>query len=105
MARTYLSRAGSGAGGRTGCAVARRAVGSARHAMGVSGVLLRPVLGIARRRMPLIVVHFVRLRRIGRVGRVGGARGRNVGIYRHFGIRLDVLRVVMVVLLSILQGH
>ena len=70
--------------------------------MGVSCVLLRPVLRIAWRRVTLIVIHLVRLRRIRRVGGIRGARGRNIWIYRHFGIRLDVLGMMMVVLLSIL---
>lgn len=102
---TYLARSRSSTGGRARCAIPRGAVRSSRQAMGVSRVLLRPVLSIGWGRVTLVMVHLVRLGRVGRVGRISWARGRNVGIYRHFGIRLDVLRMMMVVLLSILQGH
>ena len=105
MRETYLSRTRSCAGRSTGSAIAGRAVRSTRHAVGVSGVLLGPVLRVARGRVPLVVVHLVRLGRVRRVGRIGWARCRDVRIYRHFGVRLDALIVMMVVLFSIVQGH
>ena len=103
--KSYLSRSRSRTGRRARRAIAGGAVGSAGHPMGMSCVLLRPMLRVAWGRVALIMVHLVRLWRIRRVGRIGRARGRNVWIYRHFGIRLDVLRMMMVVVLSILQGH
>lgn len=72
--------------------------------MGMSSILLRPVV-IARRRMTLVLRHFVTLLRIVRVRRVGGTRRGYGGIYRYVGVRLYMWCIMMVILVSILQGH
>lgn len=72
--------------------------------MGMSSVLLRPVL-IARGRVTLVLRHFVTLLRIRRVRRVGGTRRGYGGIYRYVGVRLYMWCIMMVILVSILQGH
>ena len=51
----------------------------------------------------MVVSHIVR--RVRRVRRVGRTRRGDVWIYRYIGIRLDVWRMMMVILVSILQGH
>lgn len=85
------------------CPGSWRAVWS-RHAMWMAGVMLRPLLRVSRRRpMALVMRHVVR--RVGRIGRVGRTRGGYVWIYRYIGIRLDMLGMMMVILMSILQGH
>lgn len=72
--------------------------------MGVSSILLRPVL-IAWGRVTLILRHFVTLLRVRRVRRVGGTRRGYGGIYRYVGVRLYMWCIMMVILVSILQGH
>lgn len=72
--------------------------------MGMSSILLWPVL-IARGRVTLILRHFVTLLRVRRVRRVGRTRGGYGGIYRYVGVRLYMWCVMMVILVSILQGH
>ena len=41
------------------------------------------------------------MRRVRRVGRIGRTRSRNIRIYRHFGVRFDMLWVLMVIFMSI----
>lgn len=57
-------------------------------------ITMRPLgtrIHLRRRRMTLVLCHVVTLGLIGRIGRwVGGARGRNGGIYRNAGVRLQV---------------
>lgn len=105
MRVTYLTRTRPSA---RWCSLGRcprswRAVWS-RHAMRMAGVMLRPLLRVSGRRpMALVMGHVVR--RVRRIGRVGGTRRGDVWIYRYIGIRLDVLGMMMVILVSILQGH
>lgn len=103
---TDLTSAGPSRGGRSrrGHGGPRGTVGPVGQAMGVSGVLLRP-MRIARGRMALILRHVVVLRGIRRIGRVGRTRGGYRRIYGYFRVRLDVRCVVMVILMPILQGH
>lgn len=101
----YLTRARSGtrwrALGRRPCP--GRAVWS-WHSVWMTSVVLRPLLRVSRwRRVTLKVRHVVG--RVGRIGRVGGTRRGYVWIYRYIGIRLDILGMMMVILVSILQGH
>jgi len=73
--------------------------------MRMARVLLRPMLrGVPWRRMSLVMLLHV-VWGVGRIGWIGGARGGDVWIYRYLAVRLDVLRMVMVILVSILQGH
>ena len=72
--------------------------------MGMSSVLLRPVWWIARRLMAL-VLHVVVLLGVRRVRRVGRARRGYGWIYRYLGVRFYMWRIMMVILVSILQGH
>ena len=97
----YLTGAGPSRRCRTrrGHRSSRRAVRSARHSVGMPGVLLRPWV-IALLRVSLIVRHVVvrRVRRVLRVSRAGCGYRR---IYRYLRVRL-VLLGMMVILLSIL---
>ena len=70
----------------------------------MSSVLLRPVRWIARRRVAL-VLHVVVLLGVRRVGWVGRTRRGYGWIYRYIGVRFYMWRVMMVILVSILQGH
>ena len=72
--------------------------------MRVSCVLLWPAM-IALRRMALVLRHIVPLLSVRGIGWVGRTRRGNGGIYRYLGVRLHVWRVMMVILVSILQGH
>ena len=47
----------------------------------------------------MVVRHVVRC--VGRVRWIGRTGSRNVWIYRHFGVRFDVLWVLMVIFMSI----
>lgn len=105
MRATHLTRTWSGTGwgslGRGSCS--RRAVGSPGHSMWMASVLLGPVLGISRRWMTLVVIHVVG--RVWRIGWVGRTWRSNVRIYRYIRVRLNVWRMMMVIRVSILQGH
>ena len=61
MRATHLTRTWSGTGwsslGRSSCS--RRAVWSPGHSMWMASVLLRPVLGVSRRRVTLVMIHVV----------------------------------------------
>lgn len=72
--------------------------------MRMSCILLGPVR-ITRGRMALVLRHFVTLLRERRVRRVGGTRRGYGGIYRYVGVRLYMWCIMMVILVSILQGH
>lgn len=73
--------------------------------MRMSSVLLRPML-IARRRVAWVLGHFVPLLRVRGVGRrIGRTRCGYGRIYRYLGVRLYMWGVMMVILVSILQGH
>ena len=106
MRGTNLARTWSSSGSRTrsGYCGSRRAVGSTWQPVWVSSVLLRPVWRIARRRVTL-VLHVVVLLGVGRVRWVGRARRGYGWIYRYLGVRLYMWRIMMVILVSILQGH
>lgn len=71
--------------------------------MRMSSVLLRPML-VARWRVTL-VGHVVTLLGVGRVWRIRRTRGGYGRIYRYLGVRLYMWCVMMVILVSILQGH
>lgn len=106
MRVTYLARTRSSA---RWCPLsrgpgARRAVRSTRHPMRVTSILLWPVLGISRGRCMTRVMRHV-VGGVRRVGGVGGTRRGYVWIYRYLRVRLDVLGMMMVILVSILQGH
>lgn len=72
MRATHLTRtwSGTGWGSLGGGSCPRRAVRSPRHSMWMTSVLLRPVLGVSRRWVTLVMIHIVR--RVWRVGWVGG---------------------------------
>lgn len=107
MHTTYLASAWSS--GRYlpsgGDSASRRAVRSTRHPMRMPCVLLRPRL-ISMGRVTLVLSHVVAVLGVGRVWRIGGTGGGYGGIYRYFGVRFHMWRrVMMVILLSIVQGH
>ena len=74
--------------------------------MWVSSVLLRWPM-ITWRGLALVVGHVVALRSVGRVRAAGVTRTRRGygWIYRDLGVRLHIGCIMMVILLSILQGH
>ena len=105
MRATHLTRTRSGTGwgslGRSSCP--RRTIWTPGHPMRMASVLLRPVLRVSRGWVTLVMIHVVR--RIWRVGWVGRTRRSNVWIYRYIRVRLNVWRMMMVIRISILQGH
>ncbi len=70
----------------------------------MSGVLLRPVRWIARGPVAL-VLHVVVLLGVRRVRWVGRTRRGYGWIYRYLGVRFYMWRIMMVIRVSILQGH
>lgn len=101
LARTW-SGGGSCAGGRN-CR-ARRAIRAVGQSMRMSSVLLRPML-VARWRVTLVLRHIVTLLGVWRVRRIRRTRSGYGRIYRYLGVRLYMWCVMMVILVSILQGH
>lgn len=101
LARTWSSR-GSRAGSRD-CR-SRRAIRSVGQSMRMSSVLLGPML-VARWRMTLVLRHIVTLLGVRRVRRIRRTRCGYGWIYRYLGVRLYMWCVMMVILVSILQGH
>lgn len=103
---TDLARTGSSRGSRarSGHGRSGRAVRSIRQSMRMSSILLRPML-VAWRRVTLVLRHIVTLLGVGRVRRIRRTRSGYGRIYRYLGVRLYMWCVMMVILVSILQGQ
>lgn len=70
----------------------------------MSSILLRPML-VAWWRVTLVLRHVVALLRVRRVRRIRRTRSGNRWIYRNVRVRLYMWCRMMVILVSILQGH
>ena len=70
----------------------------------MSGILLRPML-VAWRRVTLVLGHLVSLLGVWGVRRIRWTRSGYGRIYRYLGVRLYMWCGMMVILVSILQGH
>lgn len=72
--------------------------------MRVPGVLLGPAV-MAVRWVTWVLGHVVSLLGVRGILRIRGTRCGYGWIYRYLGVRLHMRRVMMVILLSIVQGH